>query len=76
MQDVVADTSCIAFIIDPDIVKESVGEIVLLYISFPYFLRKSVNIGIHLQNFLLQMFFFWSSSQMLMLNCFLVRLVH
>lgn len=58
MQDVVADTSCIAFIIDPDIVKESVGEIVLLYISFPYFLRKSVNIGIHLQNFLLQMFFF------------------
>lgn len=58
MQDVVADTSCIAFIIDPDIVKESVGEIVLLYISFPYFLRKSVNIGIHLQNFLLQIIFF------------------
>ena len=57
MQDVVADTSCIAFIIDPDIAKESVGEIVLLYISFPYFLRKSVNIGNHLQNFLLQMFF-------------------
>lgn len=58
MQDVVADTSCIAFIIDPDIVKESVGETVLLYISFPYFLRKSVNIGIHLQNFLLQIIFF------------------
>ena len=58
MQDVVADTSCIAVIIDPDIVKESVGETVLLYISFPYFLRKSVNIGIHLQNFLLQIIFF------------------
>lgn len=58
MQDVVADTSCIAFIIDRDIVKESVGEIVLLYISFPYFLRKPVNIGIHLQKLFTSNVFF------------------
>ena len=38
MHNVVADRSCITFVVDPEIVEESVGKILPVYMSFPSFL--------------------------------------